>query len=203
MRVPTGFDNLIKVESTGCWTFTRANYRQYGNYEGQSAHRYSYELHKGEIPKGRWVLHTCNNKMCVNPDHLYLGDIKANARDLILSGYRKHELSNDEVNEIRCLLHQKMPQWLIGILFNVTQPTISCIKTGRIRAKQRRQRKLGVKPKIRKQRGRKSTLTDTNIFSIREAIKIGVPRWLIAQGYNVSITTIQRIGTRYSRRHVA
>jgi len=46
------------------------------------AHRVSYSLAYGEIPKGKWVLHRCVNPGCVNPEHLFLGNNVANVRDM-------------------------------------------------------------------------------------------------------------------------
>ena len=43
---------------------------QYGRYEGRMAHRHYYEKYKGVIPEGLVVHHTCNQSICVNPDHL-------------------------------------------------------------------------------------------------------------------------------------
>jgi hypothetical protein len=52
-----------------------------GNNDWIFAHRFAFERAKGEIPVGKYVLHTCDNSMCVNPDHLYAGDYKQNAKD--------------------------------------------------------------------------------------------------------------------------
>lgn len=74
--------------SDGCWLWTAGTTPNgYGMFslgkrsEGSKhAHRVSYELFKGEIPRGLWILHTCRNK-CVNPEHLVPGTPSKNNKD--------------------------------------------------------------------------------------------------------------------------
>jgi hypothetical protein len=81
----------------GCWEWTaNKNNKGYGMLGGPKkpdskgrlmlAHRVSYQLAHGDIPKGRWVLHRCDNAGCVNPEHLFLGDNTANVRDMHSKG---------------------------------------------------------------------------------------------------------------------
>ena len=49
-------------------------------------HRYSYLLHKGEIPHGMVVMHSCDVRSCVNPDHLSVGTQKDNVADMDRKG---------------------------------------------------------------------------------------------------------------------
>jgi len=83
---------------TGCWLWTAAlDGRGYGVFfDGRrsaagnkipaKAHRVSYQLHKGEIPAGQRVLHTCDNPACVAPHHLFLGSAKDNTQDMLRKG---------------------------------------------------------------------------------------------------------------------
>lgn len=89
---------MSKVRKNGCWQWQESLVaRGYGRYwmNGRcvTAHRAAYVLLKGDIPMGKSVLHTCDNRGCMNPDHLYLGDHKDNMDDCIRRGrhYKQRE----------------------------------------------------------------------------------------------------------------
>jgi hypothetical protein len=91
------YRNVIKNSKTDCWEWQGAvNNIGYGfirdnDLQGmRTTHRVSYEATHGTIPKGMCVLHTCDNTICVNPDHLWAGTRKENARDMFQKNRHNH-----------------------------------------------------------------------------------------------------------------
>jgi hypothetical protein len=75
----------------GCWEWAASlNDAGYGqmsvNGVPDRAHRISWHIHRGEIPDGLFVLHKCDNRRCVKPDHLFLGTHADNMRDMSRKG---------------------------------------------------------------------------------------------------------------------
>ena len=71
---------------TGCKTAANGYGRIRIDGSKVSAHRYSWELHNGPIPAGMLVLHRCDVRACVRPDHLFLGTHSDNAKDCVAKG---------------------------------------------------------------------------------------------------------------------
>jgi hypothetical protein len=85
---------FIPEPTTGCWLWINGNAKAtYGAYRDSGknyrAHRASWLLYCGEIPKGLYVCHKCDTPACVNPKHLFLGTQKDNIHDMIKKGRNK------------------------------------------------------------------------------------------------------------------
>lgn len=111
----------IPIPFAGCWLWLLScGNHGYGNVSSSmtstgrsgTAHRLSHEAFKGPIPVGMLVQHSCDNKWCVNPDHLSLGTDKTNSDDKHRKGrdnladrkfppHPKRKLTADEVLAIR------------------------------------------------------------------------------------------------------
>ena len=136
-----------------CWLWTDKLNQGYGRLlvDGRLllAHRISWEMSFGPIPKDRQVLHHCDVRACVRPDHLFLGDNAANVQDRVAKGRsggakgarNAHaKLTDTQVSEIRQSYQpspngrppkgQRSPTTLLAERYGVTPSTIYHIARG-------------------------------------------------------------------------
>jgi len=126
-----------------CWLWTAGtNSSDYGSMKVDgthtNAHRIAYRL-EVEDPGDKFVLHQCDNKQCVNPNHLYLGTPSQNMQDMYDRGRRdatgennpNAKLDSNDVETIRERSDSETNRELADE-FGVASSTISMIVTGRL-----------------------------------------------------------------------
>jgi len=125
---------LINAD-TGCWECNSHKPDSYGYPRFRvniKIFRFMYETHKGPIPKGLLVRHTCDNRKCINPDHLLLGTAADNAHDAIERGrygkgfFAPCKLTKEDVLAIRS---SKLMNIELAKIYNVSNSMISGIRT--------------------------------------------------------------------------
>jgi len=82
-------DRCVKKDN-GCWEWTMSTCRGYGNFRRggmlKLSHRESYRVFIGDIPVGLYVCHHCDNRLCINPEHLFIGTHQDNMDDMMQKG---------------------------------------------------------------------------------------------------------------------
>lgn len=141
------FDRVMaKIEKApnGCWNFTGLLSGGHGDakygvishgYRNLYAHRIAYEDAKGTIPEGLQVCHSCDNTICCNPDHLFLGTIQENTQDSLEKGRRARGTKNSQnkLTELQALEIRASTESgvVLGVRYGVSRTQISNIKRGK------------------------------------------------------------------------
>ena len=103
------------------------------NRKGMSMHKFMYELYFNKIPKNMVARHTCDNPLCINPNHVKIGSQSDNMQDMIKRGRLGKrikpgggsKLTDQQFFEIR---ESNIPQKDLAVLYSVSNSTISYIK---------------------------------------------------------------------------
>jgi hypothetical protein len=91
----------------GCWEWTgtlqAVGYGKVSPWldKNRSAHRAMFSLVVAPIPPKMYVLHTCDNRKCINPEHLWLGTHSDNQKDKVAKGRHNWKFSDEEISQLR------------------------------------------------------------------------------------------------------
>jgi hypothetical protein len=134
LRKAKTFDVLFIPEpNSGCWLWIGTTLSNgYGTVcidtKNILAHRHSWQVHRGEIPKGLSVLHRCDTPACVNPDHLFLGTHTDNMQDMVRKERTRSSLTPADIHAIR---NSSETASQAAQRFSVKKSTITAIRTRR------------------------------------------------------------------------
>lgn len=129
------------ITSLACWEWTgyvgRHGYgvMAIGHRDRMTVPRVSWRVHYGEVPPGLCVLHRCDNKLCGNPEHLFLGDHQANTDDKLAKKRMRHghlcgaanpgaRLDWDKVEAIRRRCDAGETTYMLAVEFGINQALV-------------------------------------------------------------------------------
>jgi len=149
---------VVKIPGIECWVWNGTlQPKGYGYFHSKirgygGAHRFSHLIHKGEVPPGQLVCHSCDQPWCVNPAHLFAGTpldnmldkvkkgrqakgdalskkMRASSRENLVRGEKsaKAKLTSGQVLEIRRLCSEKTDQRDVAKMYGISQSAVSLI----------------------------------------------------------------------------
>ena len=156
-----------------------------------NAARVMYQLTIGDIPEGLCVLHTCDNRGCVNPYHLYAGTNQDNVNDKVKRGRQPRgeksspaKLTDNIVRGIVVLLKEGKTYKEIAARFNTTDERVHYIATGKAWVH------ITGGVICKRSRGK---LNKEEVLEIKELLKQNVPDKEITKKFDISADTLRNI----------
>jgi hypothetical protein len=120
-----------------CFVWKGSKNSGYGQWRNQAgnielAHRASWRLFNGPIPKGLHVLHRCDNPPCVNPDHLFLGSQDENLKDMWVKNRarpgkslgEKHGMAKLTADQVISIRSSKEPVAALAERYNLSRRAV-------------------------------------------------------------------------------
>ncbi len=160
------------------------------NWRGTRAHRVSWELRNGPLSPGAVVCHRCDNRACVNPDHLFVGTQADNMRDMVTKGRNARgekcgpaKVTDRQAVEIRLLRKAGFPNRELAGAFGVSRNMIEKVTTGQT------WKHLGG-PRIPKAKGH---LSADQVREIRRRLAAGEMKAPIAAAFNINRRSLLEI----------
>ena len=214
------YESVVIGENSECWPWKNRNdYGQFslGNHN-YGVHRISYFLATGEDPYPLMICHTCDNPPCMNPLHLFPGDLLDNTLDCIQKHrYPLAKLTPETAEQIRIMYSSgKYTQKEVGAAFGVSSRTINCLLVGRTwkyfgtirhprpkRVRHMESYRFHVDPSL--QYGEKSytaKLTNAKVLEIRQRRLNGEKLQSIADCMGVHIVTVHNVVQRKTWKHI-
>lgn len=134
----------VQSDEDSCWIWVgTTDIRGYGLivvHPGiYKAHRLSWTAYHGPIPEGKYVCHTCDNRSCVNPDHLFIGSQADNMADMVKKGRAgrlagekngRSRLTEDQAREILRLRKEGVSLRRVATMFGIGKTTVRHITNG-------------------------------------------------------------------------
>ena len=143
-RLVERFHAKYRKDESGCWIWMAScagmGYGQIklpGERRQIYAHRLSYLIHKGPLPEGKQICHTCDNPKCVNPDHLFVGtsqdnhdDMKEKKRHTYRQQSKTAKITEEQARQVLGMVGLGIKQTVIAKAFGLSQVQVSRIKLG-------------------------------------------------------------------------
>lgn len=134
MSIEDHFWSLVKQgEPNECWPWDGHFSGDYGQYRRRGAHIQAWEFtHESAVPRGLFVCHDCDNPICCNPKHLWVGTCQQNVADMNRKARHPHlgrpRIADDE--QIRTLYASGLTQQKVADQLGISQALVSVVVRG-------------------------------------------------------------------------